>query len=321
MLPFDRPYLENLSEDDLSKLAHLDSLGFLVGTEETFEDFRQRLLKLCDSLKKFEEKLEQGNDEVEIFDGISVSKDKRIPDEMVEEAGKVTEHYYRFKINWAPGFFMSKDIGLLWGGCALSDEEQALTVFLIRSSFENKRKWFIYDRRELLAHELCHTARHVINDNTLEEFFAYQTATSKIRRYMGNCFIYKYDAILFLLPTLVLLAAQMVKSFTTYDYPIWPFWILALAYPAFLFARNNIARVVFFRACSKLIAFGFVDGLAILFRCDWHTVVEISNLASPEAFRRFVQKSASSDLKWKIIQHRFIIHNGEKEPEEANDAA
>ena len=196
MLPFDRPYLENLPEDDLSELAHLDSLGFLVGTEETFEDFRQRLLKLCDSLKEFEEKLEQGNDEVEIFDGISVCKDKRIPTEIVEEAGKVTEHYYRFKINWAPGFFISKDIGWLWGGCALSDEEQVLTVFLIRSSFENKRKWFIYDRRELLAHELCHTARHVVNDNTLEEFFAYQTATSKVRRYMGNCFIYKYDAII-----------------------------------------------------------------------------------------------------------------------------
>jgi hypothetical protein len=323
MLPFDRAYLEQLTEDDLSKLSHLDSLGFLVGSRETFEDFRQRLLDLCEALKEFEDKLEQEADEIEIFDGVTVRKDKRIPVDVIEEAGKITENYYRFSITWAPGFFMSKDIGLLWGGCALSDTEHILTVFLIRSSFINKRKWFIYDRRELLAHELCHTARHVVNDNILEEFFAYQTAPSRVRRYLGNCFINKYDAILFLLPTMVLLAAQILKTFSTLNYPIWPFWILALAYPAFLLLRNNIARVVFFRACSKLLAFGFVDALAILFRCDWDTVVEISNLASPEAFRRFVQKRASVDLKWKVIQHRFVIHNSidkDEELEEANDA-
>jgi len=170
---------------------------------------------------------------------------------------------------------------------------------------------------------LCHTARHVVNDNILEEFFAYQTAPSRVRRYLGNCFINKYDAVLFLLPTMVLLAAQILKTFSTLSYPIWPFWILALTYPAFLLLRNNIARVVFFRACSKLLAFGFVDALAILFRCDWDTVVEISNLASPEAFRRFVQKQASIDLKWKVIQHRFVIHNSiekDEELEEINDA-
>ncbi|MBU8902724.1 MAG: hypothetical protein KOO69_08290 [Victivallales bacterium] len=324
MLPFDRAYLEELTEDNLINLAYLDSLGFLLGPDEKFEDFRQRLLKLFDVLKDFELKLEQGADEVEIFDGIIVCKDKRIPIEIIEEAGKLTEHYYRFSINWAPGFFMSKDVGLLWGGCALSDTEQLLTVFLIRANFMNKSKWFIYDRRELLAHELCHTARHVINDNMLEEFFAYQTAPSKLRRYMGNCFIYKHDAILFLLPTIILLVAQMIKTFSTYDYPSWPFWIFALSYPAFLLIRNNIGRVVFFRACSKLIAFGFADASAILFRCNWHNVKEISLLASPEAFRRFVQKKASSELNWKLIQHRFVIHSGEAETEELegeNDAA
>ncbi len=324
MLPFDRAYVEKLSEDELSKLAHLDSLGFLVGQKETFEDFRQRLLNLCDALDEFEDKLEQGDDEVEIFEGLTVRRDRRIPVDIIAEAAKLTEKYYRFSITWAPGFFMSRDIGLLWGGCAVSDSRQILTVFLIRSNFMNKRKWFIYDRRELLAHELCHAARTVIDDNKLEEFFAYQTAPSVIRRYMGNCFIYKCDAIFFLLPTIVLLAAQLVKTFnTSLTYHIWPFWVFALAYPVYLLLRNNIARVVFFRACSKLLAFGFVDATAILFRCGWQDVKKIAVLSSPEAFRRFVQNRSSIDLRWKVIQHRFIIHNGEQKPEgreEANDA-
>ena len=325
MLPFDRAYIEGLSEDELSKLAHLDSSGFLVGDKETFEDFRQRLLDLHDALNEFEGKLaESGDTDVEIFTGIKVRGDKRIPVEIIAEAGNLTEQYYRFSIIWTPGFFLSKNIGWLWGGCALSDTEQVLTVFLIRSNFMNKRKWFIYDRRELLAHELCHIARNVINDSVLEEFFAYQTAPSKIRRYMGNCFIYKHDAVLFLLPTLILLAAQVAKTFHQgLTYPVWPFWIFALAYPVYLLLRNNIARVIFFRACSKLLAFGFIDAAAILFRCAWPDIKTISTLPSPEAFRRFVQKRASVNLRWRIIQHRFVIHNGEHEignMEELNDA-
>jgi hypothetical protein len=326
MLPFDRAYLEKLTEDDLKELVYLDSSGFLVGTEETFDEFRGRLLELSDALAEFEQKFEQDGDEIEIFEGLTVRKDKRIPPEVIEEAGELTEKYYRFKLTWAPGFFMSRDIGILWGGCAVSDTQHILTVFLIRSTFQNRRKWFIYDRRELLAHELCHTARNVINDNTLEEFFAYQTAPSRVRRYMGNCFIYKYDAIFFLLPTLVLLGAQMLKTFYDMLYPMWPFWIFALLYPGFLLLRNNVARRVFFRACSKLLAFGFCDASAILFRCNWEDAKTISGLSSPEAFRRFVQQRAHNDLCWKVIQHRFVIHNGEheeesKETEEATDGA
>jgi len=319
MLPFERAYLEELTEDELTKLAYLDSLGFLVGTDEKFSDYRQRLLSLYDALSEFERKLEQAEDDIEIFDGLKVEKGKRIPRDIVNEAGEVTENYYAFSINWVPGFFMSRDIGLLWGGCAITDTERILTVFLIRSSFARKRKWFIYDRRELLAHELCHAARNVVNDNSLEEFFAYQTAPRRIRRYMGNCFIYKLDAILFLLPVMILLGAQLLLTFGSFNFAIWPFWILAFLYPAFLLLRNNFARMIFFRACSKLLAFGFVDALAILFRCDWNSIKEISTMASPESFRRFVQARASSNLEWKVIQHRFVIHNGETEEEMASE--
>ncbi|MDD5698033.1 MAG: hypothetical protein PHH77_05405 [Victivallaceae bacterium] len=324
MLPFSRTDLEKLTEDKLPELADLDSSGFLVGGREDFEKFRRRLLNLNDALAALEEKLAQGEDEVELFEGVMVRCDQRIPVGIIAEAGDVTEKCYRFSISWVPGFFLSRDLGWFWGGCAISDSQRTVTVFLIRSSFRNRRKWFIYDRRELLAHELCHAARNVINDNTFEEFFAYQTAPSRLRRYMGNCFIHKYDAVLFLSPALILLAAQMVKTCGDFAYPIWPFWLFALAYPAYLLLRNNIARVTFFRACSKLLAFGFPDAPAILFRCSQEEIKELALLASPETFRRFVQNRASINLRWRIIQHRFVINQGEQnhgKTEEANGAA
>jgi hypothetical protein len=290
-------------------------LGFLVGNSESFKDFRERLLGLFDALKEFDSNLEQAAGEIELFEDIKVVKDRRIPIEVIDEASQLTEKYYYFSINWVPGFFASKNIGWLWGGCAIYDASKSFILFLIRSSFMNKRKWFIYERRELLAHELCHVARNVIDDDKLEEFFAYQTAPSRLRRYIGNCFINKSDSLLFLLSTLVLLMAQLLKTFSDFTYPMWPFWIVAFAYPVYLLLRNNMARMVFFRACSKLIAFDFVDAPAILFRCDWEEIKKISTLASPEEFRRFVQNLASNNLRWKVIQHRFVIHNIEREKE------
>lgn len=324
MLPFSRTYLEELTEDKLPELAALDSSGLLVGRRETFGEFRNRLLNLEAALGQLEEKLTSGGDDVEIFEGVTVRRDWRVPVEIIAEAGAVTEKYYRFSITWVPGFFLSRDIGWLWGGCAISDTARTVTVFLIRSSFMNRSKWFIYDRRELLAHELCHAARNVINDHMLEEFFAYQTAPSRLRRYMGNCFIHKYDAVMFLFPPLVLLAAQMAKTFGGLIWPIWPFWLFALAYPVYLLLRNNLARMEFFRACSRLLAFGFAEAPAILFRCSRQEIKDIALLVSPEAFRRFVQHRASTNLRWRIIQHRFVINHGERKngkTETAGDTA
>ncbi|QSH40901.1 hypothetical protein P0136_10810 [Lentisphaerota bacterium ZTH] len=305
MLIFQESFIEKLEADDINALCRLDANGFIAGDGETFREYVLRLLDIRDDLGQFKAELE-ARDEVEVFEGLKVSKKDQVPAAVINEAADLTWRLYRFKIDWVPGFFLSQDIGPLWGGCAISDSEKSLSLFLIRNSFRKRRKWFIYNRLELLAHELCHAARSAMRQIQLEEFFAYQTAPSKLRRYLGNCFITKYDAVFFLLPVLLLLVAQTIQTIFEWSYPIWPFWLLAAVYPIYLFLRNRSARKQFFKACRKLYAFGLEDAPAILFRCTWTETVEIGRMKSPHTLHEYITEKAEEELRWSVIKARFV---------------
>ncbi|MCP3967726.1 MAG: hypothetical protein GY750_00190 [Lentisphaerae bacterium] len=305
MLIFQDLFIDKLEADNIADLCRLDANGLIPGDGETFMEYKLRLMDIRDDLEHFEYELST-KDEVEVFEGLKVSAKDRIQSEIVNEAADLTWRLYQFKIDWVPGFFLSQDIGPLWGGCAISDSNKSLSLFLIRNSFSKRRKWFIYNRLELLAHELCHAARGAMRQMHLEEFYAYQTAPSRLRRYLGNCFISKYDAIFFLVPVLVLLAAQTVQTVSEWLFPIWPFWLLAVSYPIFLFLRNRRARSKFFKAFRKLNAFGVNDAPAVLFRCTWTETLEIGRIRSPQTLNEYITSKAEKELRWTIIKARFV---------------
>jgi len=240
MIP-ERTLIENLTADQLENLILLDRSGMLMGPYEDFEHYRQRLLLLIDKLDSIKRELEE-NGKFLLLDWLELKAADIIDAEIMTEAASITEKLYGFSINWVPGFFMSTSLGLLWGGCAISLPEEHCAFFLIRKNFRNAKKWFIYRRDELLAHELCHIARTPVNDLSFEEYFAYQTSFSRLRRYIGNCFIVAYDAILFIMPIMILLAVQIAITVGWISWPILPFWIIALLYPAWLLLRNQISR-------------------------------------------------------------------------------
>ena len=220
--------------------------------------------------------------------------------------------FMNFSVAWVPGFFLSKSLGLLWGGCAFTMPDSLFSVFLIRRSFSAQKKWFIYRRDELLAHELCHAARGPLRDMIYEEHFAYMTAPSRVRRYMGNCFRTKWDAMIFLVPVLVLLTAQSIESFTRYKYDIWPFWIAALAGPALLLIRNQLCRNVYFKAVKTLKKAGIKNPKAVLFRCTVSEIKEITKYRKRlDSLKLYFKNKSGSELRWKVIMARFIDDNSE----------
>ncbi len=285
---------------DLTRYIELDASGFLPGAGESAGDFEERLAGIEAAHRKFEEELSTG-EEVTVFEDIRVKNSERIPREIIDEAGEVTESLYAFRTAHVPGFFLSKDVGMLWGGCMISDTELPLSFFLIRGAFRSRERWLFYKRRELLAHELCHSMRHPLWDVPLEEFFAYRTSPSKLRRYLGNCFIRDYDALLFVIPTFVLLAAQFAQSFWLERLPVWPFWIFALAYPAFLLCRNQAARRLVFRAEKRLRKFGVERPFAVLFRSTTPEIREMGKAKDLAGY--FAEKT---ELRWQVIKARFL---------------
>lgn len=288
-------------------MAALDAHGFLVCSDDTVETYRERLLKIAAAGDELNGQLERDGS-VTLFETFTVTTADRIPAEIMVDAARITWNLYRFSIDWVPGFFLKKGIGLLWGGCAVTDPETFSSIFLIRHNFARRPRWFIYRRDELMSHELCHIARMVLDDRQYEEHFAYATATSRLRRYMGNCFQTKYDALFFLLPVLVLLVAESIRTFGGCGYPIWPFWLLALFYPTFLLVRNQLQRICFFKALLALSACGCRFPRAVLFRCGREEIATLAGFHRREAaaLSSRVREWATSSLKWQVIVFRFF---------------
>ena len=171
----------------------------------------------------------------------------------------------------------------------------------------DRKKFFIYGREELTAHELCHVARTPIQDHEYEEHFAYAISHSPLRRYTGNCFKSEKDAILFILPVFLLLLVQIGRVTYWPMIPAWPFWILAFVWPVFLTVCNIFARRRYFRAENALRSLGVEMPQAVLFRCTADEINTFASLAdTPEQLKKYFQEKQECDLRWKVITKRFI---------------
>ena len=130
------------------------------------------------------------------------------------------------------------------------------------------------------------------------------TSDSAFRRWTGNCFRHEWDAIAFLIPVVLLLAVQIIVYTGLLNLPLWLFWILAFAFPAFLFVRNIPDRRMFFAARSKLEKSGFAKPDAALFRM---TADEIRALARTpdDQIEQYLENKSGAELRWQILIHRF----------------
>ncbi|UDQ97590.1 hypothetical protein AAEX28_11320 [Lentisphaerota bacterium WC36G] len=298
--------IENITATNENLLVEFDKNGLFLAGNENAADFKKRMQLLLDNLQKVDTGIVK-NDDYEIFDGITASKNDIIPDSIMNEAGETTSKLFNFSATWVPGFFLSKSLGFMWGGCAAYFPESGLSMFLIRKNFKDNEKFFIYKRTELLSHELCHAARLPLNDSAYEEHFAYMTSKSKLRQYFGNCFQGRWDAHLFLGPVLLLLAVQIFRTFIapSSDVMIAPFWFLITIYPIYMLLRSHKQRKEYYNAFKNLSALAVNEPKAVLFRS---VKDEISRMAllKDKALLNFITYKCKESLRWRIISKRFI---------------
>ncbi len=290
---------------DVNAASALDTRGFLVAPGETSEAYVSRVKEIMERSREFGAELEEKG-EIVISGFATLSGEMKIGD-IMDEAAETTRRHYGFAVDWVPGFFISKGLGLLWGGCAVSFQDNPLPVFLIRAVFAERRKWLFYRRDELLAHELCHVARTPLGDRKYEETFAYLPSHSAFRRYAGGCFVRMYDAVLFLAGFLVLLAIQTANLYFGLEWiPMSLAWAAACAYPVFLFLRNHFTRRRLFKAERALRAASVAAPMAVLFRSTAAEIDEIAGLAGDaDGLAKWLDEKAETEVRWKVISHRF----------------
>jgi len=298
--------IETLHESDISTLCQLDKEGFILGKDETLEDYKVRHDKIFNDIRDLDNELKDDNSFI-IYGKLGIKNNYRIEQSLCEKAKLIVSAKYAFEPSLIQSFYAPKKFGFFVGGCAVSFDS-GLSVILLRNVFKYKKKWLFYTSLELLAHELCHSARTPIKDNKLEEFFAYNISTSPLRRYLGNCFRSQLDSILILAPILLLMAVTILK---TMSYPLINtlfFWILILIYPAFLGIRNHVALTKLNKAKKNLLLFlsKKENIMPLLFRCSFDEISSIARMKDKTNFDSFLYEKAQFELRWKVILSRFI---------------
>ncbi|HBM15653.1 MAG TPA: hypothetical protein DD381_04825 [Lentisphaeria bacterium] len=298
--------IESLSEENLSLLCELDRKGFLIGKDEILDSYKKRLNNILNDAAELKNNLAL-NADFNILGRINISESDRISEKLSIKAKSIVNATYAFEPFMADAFYAKKGLGFFIGGCAITFDS-GLSVILLRNSFRNKARWLFYSAKELVAHELCHSVRAPLNDNPIEEFFAYSVSPSPLRRYLGNCFRTGYDALLLLAPIFLLMVITFLKVFLVSSLDTLFFWILIFIYPSFLLIRNHFTFSTFRKA--KKILEKFIpykrSACPILFRCSYDEISAISKLRNIKEFNSFIKDKSETLLRWRVIKARFL---------------
>ena len=286
--------LNKAAAGDIDALLVLDKHGFIMGQTESPEAFVARLRALAGKLGKMQKSLDKdGKFEI---DDVTVYARDRIPDKLFGEAKDSTSSLFGFSIDWVPGFFI--DPFFLFGGCAFTYYPDFFAMFIIRRSFKHAQKWFIYKRKELLAHELCHIARIGMESERFEETFAYQTATSPFRRLLGGVFLKPMDSYLLLGSAFLLLLGQFLRIYLFHALPIAPFWGLIALSILWLTLRYIGLMNTLKNAQNNMALLWGDNAMKALFRSSDKEIRTWASFKNKDEAEAWLEKQG---IRWKVI--------------------
>ena len=155
------------------KLIEYNKRGLIPGPSETIEQFYQRV-EFCEKFFL---------DPVSFFSELSV-KDRVTRQDLDWVYAKLIKTY-DIAPDFLVAFYSNKDLYFFQGACTwiFEHSERSLAVIQLRERLKNK-KYFFYDREEILTHEMAHLARMAFDEKS-EEVFAYLLSSSFFRRAFG----------------------------------------------------------------------------------------------------------------------------------------
>ena len=291
-------------QGDLAALAELDAKGIFCADNENAASFAARVRLLNQKNQELDEAL--ATDGSAAIEDVTIHQQDRIPENLFLEPLELTEKLYRFQADWVAGFFVDPAYGLLFGGCAYYFYPDFFALFIIRRSFRDKARWLFYQRKELLAHELCHVARVSFRAHVYEEIFAYKTATTAFRRFFGGIFRSPKDSFLFIGASCLLLVNQLCRAFLFPQLPSWPMWCLLAGILCWLVLRL-LRDMKILRKARKHLVFIFPEQnvIPVLFRCNDDEIRQLAILDNPQDAQTWLENRKSTLLRWKITCTRF----------------
>ncbi len=277
-----------------ARLLELNSRGLIPGPMEEEAAFAQRV-EYC----------------------LDLSHHLQVPlnPEVLAHPARDLSYYYDVSIDWVPVIFSNARLTPWHGGCAwiFQENEASPTGALIqlRQRFhQHKRYLKIYDRDELLRHELVHVGRMVFEEPRFEEMLAYGTSSHWFRHWFGPLVQAPWESILFVL-TLAFLCVFDLFLFSTgqshwfeiaLNLKLIPVGMVALA-------LVRLARKKWqYRRCLARLESLFESAAtarAVAYRLTDDEVRAFGGFTEEE-IRRYASLRSREELRWRVINEAYF---------------
>lgn len=185
--------MNNKEASQLALCRTLDKCGIFLSEDETFEQFETHIKELKEVKEQL---LAEGNHPIDL-----------------SAANALLNALFGIKVDFVCAIYKDKKIPFWQGAATWIDPEKRVCYIQLKTGFKKGNYLFLYNREEILAHELVHATRISLGSKKYEELFAYLTSSSSFRRYFGPIFRLSYESTLFMLCTLILPLSALPLSF------------------------------------------------------------------------------------------------------------
>ncbi len=286
---------------DLNEWKRWNQQGWIPGPQETEEAFIQRVT-FCRTLRH--SLLQHLGKE------LPFSKEGQGGPDFLKEAWPLTQQLYGITPDWVPLFFGNDQLAPWHAGCAwifqLKPETPVAALLQLRKNLQDAGSYLgIYQRKELLAHELAHIGRMAYEEPQFEEMLAYQSSSSW-RRWLGPIFQSNKETLFFifvlLIPLMGCIALPLggISCFLLFLLPL-AFLLFSLGR---LFYRHQTLK-----RCQKQLEELYSNrdsARHLLYRLRDQEIREFASL-SPMEIKEWMNRHVPCSFRWQFLTSIYTV--------------
>jgi hypothetical protein len=297
-----------IESSDNNNLLTYNQIGLIPGPGEEKEDFLKRVDYSLNLKNHLPEEIK-----------VQLSKKSFSQDDealkVINESSEKLKSLYDCSPQWVPLFFSNYKLPFWQGGCAwifqMTEQSPTSALIQLREVFNRSPKYLaIYDRNELLTHELSHVGRMMFQEPKFEEVMAYRTSNSSFRRWFGPIIQSSAESALFLLFLFMLvvfdvflIALNRPEAFTL------ALWLKTIPIALIIAALTRLwRRQRTYRLCVQNLenCVGPDKAEAVAYRLKDQEILLFSKL-SPEKIKDFAKAKMKEELRWDVIYRAYFL--------------
>jgi hypothetical protein len=289
------------------KLLEYNLAGLIPGPEENEDAFAERA-DYCLNLKN---QIPQMLAHELPFS----AKESQASEEVLKAGCEKAYHLYAIFPQWVPLFFSNYKLPFWQGGCAWifqqKQDSPTSAFFQLRQKFLTSKNYLgLYDRDELIAHELSHVGRMMFEEPKFEEILAYRSSNSSLRKFLGPIIQSSYESTLFVLAISMLIAID-IFSITSH--------VNGISYLSFFLRSIVLGMIGFgllrvcwrqrqFQTCLENIKNCLSDpkqAEAVIYRLTDKEIVNIGSM-TPDQILHYADEQRAQNLRWILIHTAYF---------------